>query len=171
MASRAQLADCCPYFFFFFSSRRRHTRFKCDWSSDVCSSDLAAQDVRFEKAEPVGIGNLEKRFGLKDSEVVNQDVSVRHLLKECLNTTGGTQVRRNTSKVGIPDAGADLLDRGIDSRLRTSVDDDLDALRGERCIDGESNPGGLSVDNPRRAVSLRIHCPNPRLSDLASTGR
>src|SRR2546430_6054535 len=29
-------------FFFFFSSRRRHTRFDCDWSSDVCSSDLAA---------------------------------------------------------------------------------------------------------------------------------
>src|SRR3989475_9284184 len=26
----------------FFSSRRRHTRFDCDWSSDVCSSDLAA---------------------------------------------------------------------------------------------------------------------------------
>src|SRR5260370_37572275 len=30
----------CLFFFFFFSSRRRHTRFKCDWSSDVCSSDL-----------------------------------------------------------------------------------------------------------------------------------
>src|SRR5256886_8342843 len=27
-------------FFFFFSSRRRHTRFDCDWSSDMCSSDL-----------------------------------------------------------------------------------------------------------------------------------
>src|SRR2546430_7062896 len=27
---------------FFFSSRRRHTRFDCDWSSDVCSSDLPA---------------------------------------------------------------------------------------------------------------------------------
>src|SRR5580692_12091053 len=27
-------------FLFFFSSRRRHTRFDCDWSSDVCSSDL-----------------------------------------------------------------------------------------------------------------------------------
>src|SRR2546430_3811687 len=26
---------------FFFSSRRRHTRFDCDWSSDVCSSDLS----------------------------------------------------------------------------------------------------------------------------------
>src|SRR2546427_7164208 len=29
--------------FFFFSSRRRHTRFDCDWSSDVCSSDLGMQ--------------------------------------------------------------------------------------------------------------------------------
>src|SRR3972149_4722623 len=28
---------------FFFSSRRRHTRFDCDWSSDVCSSDLQQQ--------------------------------------------------------------------------------------------------------------------------------
>src|SRR5207237_2262046 len=31
---------------FFFSSRRRHTRFKCDWSSDVCSSDLRAATGR-----------------------------------------------------------------------------------------------------------------------------
>src|SRR2546430_3840298 len=31
-------------FFFFFSSRRRHTRFDCDWSSDVCSSDLAIEE-------------------------------------------------------------------------------------------------------------------------------
>src|SRR2546430_7202386 len=31
----------CMLVFFFFSSRRRHTRFDCDWSSDVCSSDLA----------------------------------------------------------------------------------------------------------------------------------
>src|SRR5205807_4466827 len=29
------------YVFFFFSSRRRHTRLQGDWSSDVCSSDLA----------------------------------------------------------------------------------------------------------------------------------
>src|SRR6266567_6111018 len=31
------------FFFFFFSSRRRHTRFDCDWSSDVCSSDLGRE--------------------------------------------------------------------------------------------------------------------------------
>src|SRR5260370_16217769 len=33
-------------YFFFFSSRRRHTRFKCDWSSDVCSSDLTSCTLR-----------------------------------------------------------------------------------------------------------------------------
>src|SRR5256886_2870521 len=32
--------------FFFFSSRRRHTRFDCDWSSDVCSSDLGDRTIR-----------------------------------------------------------------------------------------------------------------------------
>src|SRR5438034_6869957 len=31
---------------FFFSSRRRHTRSLCDWSSDVCSSDLPGRACR-----------------------------------------------------------------------------------------------------------------------------
>src|SRR6267143_1176632 len=39
---------------FFFSSRRRHTRWNCDWSSDVCSSDL-------NPAVTVGL-MLSKRF-------------------------------------------------------------------------------------------------------------
>src|SRR5690606_32758759 len=56
---------------FFFSSRRRHTRFSRDWSSDVCSSDLAictlasrrsasARRVRV-RLRSSGIGGL--RFG------------------------------------------------------------------------------------------------------------
>src|SRR5699024_12134459 len=35
------LIQLCRFSLFFFSSRRRHTRSKRDWSSDVCSSDLA----------------------------------------------------------------------------------------------------------------------------------
>src|SRR6266481_5425557 len=35
--------------FFFFSSRRRHTRWNCDWSSDVCSSDLEESEA-FDRA-------------------------------------------------------------------------------------------------------------------------
>src|SRR3989475_4769250 len=38
--------------FFFFSSRRRHTRFDCDWSSDVCSSDLGILALFAERVRP-----------------------------------------------------------------------------------------------------------------------
>src|SRR5690606_8918107 len=37
---------------FFFSSRRRHTRFSRDWSSDVCSSDLATLCLLFSSSRP-----------------------------------------------------------------------------------------------------------------------
>src|SRR3989475_12609217 len=49
-------------FFFFFSSRRRHTRFDCDWSSDVCSSDLKAQRYRYAHGD---MADLEK--GLRET--------------------------------------------------------------------------------------------------------
>src|SRR6266568_6722411 len=39
---------CC----FFFSSRRRHTRWNCDWSSDVCSSDLVGRDEAARRVLP-----------------------------------------------------------------------------------------------------------------------
>src|SRR5215204_6753755 len=43
-------------FVFFFSSRRRHTRSLCDWSSDVCSSDLGTPS-----ADPDGRLHLDDR--------------------------------------------------------------------------------------------------------------
>src|SRR5262245_66407750 len=49
--------------FFFFSSRRRHTRCLSDWSSDVCSSDLAERQVQYARVagKPVDqcLGRLE----------------------------------------------------------------------------------------------------------------
>src|SRR2546422_3000785 len=43
-------------FSFFFSSRRRHTRCSRDWSSDVCSSDLAQEPAPEEEAaRPPGV--------------------------------------------------------------------------------------------------------------------
>src|SRR2546430_5094924 len=51
--------------YFFFSSRRRHTRFDCDWSSDVCSSDLE----RFRVAEAVGVAAQHaQRGGVKGAD-------------------------------------------------------------------------------------------------------
>src|SRR2546430_3550031 len=43
--------------FFFFSSRRRHTRFDCDWSSDVCSSDVV--QLHLTGGEPLLRDDLE----------------------------------------------------------------------------------------------------------------
>src|SRR5260221_9674865 len=40
----AEMDEKGKVFLFFFSSRRRHTRSLCDWSSDVCSSDLEFQN-------------------------------------------------------------------------------------------------------------------------------
>src|SRR5205085_6935552 len=61
---------------FFFSSRRRHTRFDCDWSSDVCSSDLgggaAYKPTDYTQSlDPTGlrgarIGVARKFFGFND---------------------------------------------------------------------------------------------------------
>src|SRR3712207_9315721 len=55
---------------FFFSSRRRHTRYWRDWSSDVCSSDLAwgytpeefMGAVRLELVHPDDIKRVRAEF-------------------------------------------------------------------------------------------------------------
>src|SRR2546427_13056877 len=49
---------------FFFSSRRRHTRFDCDWSSDVCSSDLVAAWTKWEQGAGSGERVVEARIVL-----------------------------------------------------------------------------------------------------------
>src|SRR5713101_8722155 len=67
--------DC----FFFFSSRRRHTRLTCDWSSDVCSSDLS------KRAIPDEVIPLESRKGCLVSAgnpqgpVAKNPFGVRHM--------------------------------------------------------------------------------------------
>src|SRR5260221_5781347 len=52
--------------FFFFSSRRRHTRSVCDWSSDVCSSDLELEipfkTLRFKPDQTVWGFNVERQI-------------------------------------------------------------------------------------------------------------
>src|SRR5947207_3683895 len=53
---------CCDVlFFFFFSSRRRHTRSLCDWSSDVCSSDLRDAGV-FHFRKTIDLADHSKKF-------------------------------------------------------------------------------------------------------------
>src|SRR5215213_11677973 len=62
------------FFFFFFSSRRRHTRLVSDWSSDVCSSDLALRVATAELSWLLSRG-YQSRSALKL-------VGDRHALRE-----------------------------------------------------------------------------------------
>src|SRR2546430_7144889 len=69
--------------FFFFSSRRRHTRFDCDWSSDVCSSDLdRPRNVlpqRVDERRAVGLGQHERVLAGQRAGVV-EILARRHAL-------------------------------------------------------------------------------------------
>src|SRR2546430_3594775 len=58
-------------YFFFFSSRRRHTRFDCDWSSDVCSSDLVFPV--FRRVMILKIGNDFFCGGIRDRRAKSLD--------------------------------------------------------------------------------------------------
>src|SRR5580698_9043457 len=65
----------------FFSSRRRHTSLTCDWSSDVCSSDLAVLVVdehvsaRVDGRRP-RVGGVARQNGYR----VARDPAHRHVL-------------------------------------------------------------------------------------------
>src|SRR5256886_10822174 len=74
-------------FFFFFSSRRRHTRFDCDWSSDVCSSDLYLVRMDRRSGELLQVGAVKaganpSRSEEHTSELQSQSNLVCRLLLE-----------------------------------------------------------------------------------------
>src|SRR5436190_6172401 len=73
--------ESCPRTFFFFSSRRRHTSSLCDWSSDVCSSDLGEMRIasRREDVPTVMI------------EHPSRDRDDRHLLPRLLLAQGSRE--------------------------------------------------------------------------------
>src|SRR2546430_1349749 len=70
--------------FFFFSSRRRHTIFDCDWSSDVCSSDLdwnrAARTTRFGTRDS---GGARRALGSPAAHRSDRRSEERRVGKEC----------------------------------------------------------------------------------------
>src|SRR6476469_6800935 len=71
-------------FFFFFSSRRRHTRYIGDWSSDVCSSDLATHTgdvITYRVEQDKKLRDVRVRF---ESPVTNSRMIVSMILSTLL---------------------------------------------------------------------------------------
>src|SRR5215204_7169757 len=84
---------------FFFSSRRRHTRSLCDWSSDVCSSDLrrAVQGARASAARqpaPCRRGRSEERRVGKSVDLGGRRIIKKKKKKIKLGKTNSALGRR-----------------------------------------------------------------------------
>src|SRR5712692_8576006 len=85
-------------FFFFFSSRRRHTRWNCDWSSDVCSSDLEVGALRRvgQRDGPADVAagpGDERRLALQISSAIVHAVPLRCLASHRTSRGWGPAVR------------------------------------------------------------------------------
>src|SRR5688572_31423038 len=86
--------------FFFFSSRRRHTRFDCDWSSDVCSSDLLADVDGLELAHLVAVHDARHDVRPHEDAVVREDVDRRQHLQGRDREALSVGVRSEERRVG-----------------------------------------------------------------------
>src|SRR5699024_12098223 len=93
---------------FFFSSRRRHTRSKRDWSSDVCSSDLAKKQVdRFSGAEYKSFEKITDATEYLDwnketqPDIVKED-SLSNAIKKIKSASGPSQANSKTSTDYFP---------------------------------------------------------------------
>src|SRR3712207_7280474 len=69
---------------FFFSSRRRHTRYWRDWSSDVCSSDLA-YNLTYEPNTPMAV---KKRLGHFEPVTEELELEMLHHARSRLAAAG-----------------------------------------------------------------------------------
>src|SRR5882672_12026396 len=77
---------------FFFSSRRRHTRSLCDWSSDVCSSDL----TEFRPAPPVGEGDPAPFEPRPEGVAERHRSEERRVGKECRSRWAAYHLKKKT---------------------------------------------------------------------------
>src|SRR3712207_7544440 len=84
---------------FFFSSRRPHTRYWRDWSSDVCSSDLAvaaALALHHDAARVGQGGQAAERIAVQ----LVDDPGVGHGGEALLHGGGGLDQRSEERRVG-----------------------------------------------------------------------
>src|SRR5205809_7755382 len=98
------------WFFFFFSSRRRHTRCSRDWSSDVCSSDLAGVrafgemvDLLWKQGQLSGATRLEGFWNRSEERRVGKESRSRRgaeeLKKKKGQCDGRDTINRSTNRM------------------------------------------------------------------------
>src|SRR5260370_25645674 len=121
--------------FFFFSSRRRHTRFKCDWSSDVCSSDLvdakrgqaftrASREITIAAKEGGGNndGNFRLRLAMQKAREINMPTDkIQNAIKRGTGELAGERLEEVRYEGYGPAGAAVMVDAVTATRNRTAA--------------------------------------------------
>src|SRR5688572_5837815 len=151
----------------FFSSRRRHTIFDCDWSSDVCSSDLARGDAEevhggrlvrdgVEGGRELGLGEPRKAgelavdalLGLRGPLVDRVDLgAVARREDDCLRAAGGEALERSAPEIRV--VGEQLTELHRSALVRGADEDEPH----QKCAKGVSTRRTRTTS--RKPVSAR----------------
>src|SRR5690606_20894446 len=94
------------YILIYLSSRSRHTSFSRDWSSDVCSSDLAASVDAHAASQN---GDAEKTGYEEYDEPATYEVNIGDTLRYRNGIFVVEQINRNASLHNIPLAPEDII--------------------------------------------------------------
>src|SRR5689334_2718371 len=111
---------------FFFSSRRRHTRWNCDWSSDVCSSDLSCE--RTVKADVVA---FDQPFFYNRLGAVNPAGMIYALRRDVQPKSGTTLSAGNVRLKDYKRARPIVLRMNIGDCLQITFQNLLDPMRAD----------------------------------------
>src|SRR2546430_2320186 len=147
----------------FFSSRRRHTRFDCDWSSDVCSSDLLGADVIAVEPDPAMLGELRRALpavrALPGSAgaIPLPDASVDAVL-------AGNALHWFDMAAAGPEIARVLAPGGILAGLWNVLDDRVDWVAGLERVSGSAAIGPRDTLSSWRAATAGLHLPDTGLA-------
>src|SRR6267142_3794569 len=137
-----------------FSSRRRHTRLTCDWSSDVCSSDLTLAMKRL----PDDVSENEKTARIVALQSLQREIQTR-LHERAVGSTVEVLIdsagRRHDSEISGRTSGNTVVNSAIPGRETGNLQR-RPADPGSRIPDG-----GNASDWIGRTIPVRIHRAGP----------
>ena len=98
--------------------------------------------VGFEEAQPIGIGNLEKRLRFEDANIVHEDIDIPQLAKQAVNTWTTAKIGGNTTHSHPHGPTRNAFDRVNDFLIGPTIDHDLSPLASQAKGDGKADTRG-----------------------------
>ena len=117
----------------------------------------AAQHVYFKESPPVIIGNLCKRFGLEDAEIINENVHRRKLCDQGVGASGLGQIAGKAVQLGVRQGLPDFCQRLGDGFIRSAIDDDTRTFARQAGSDGQADSLGGTRNEGQFVRQFKVH--------------